>query len=317
VHDGSRKAVLAALFANLGIAAAKAVGWLFTGAASMLAEAVHSLADSTNQALLLWGGEAARRPPTEEHPFGFGQERYFWSFVVALVIFSLGGIFALVEGIEKLRHPHELSSLGWAVGILLFGVVLEAFSFRTALRESRPHKGQRSWWRFIRQTRSPELPVVILEDLGALAGLLFALTGVGLAALTGDARFDALGSVTIGILLVGIAVVLAHEMKGLLIGESAEPRDVARIREALLDDATLGEALRIIHLRTLHVGPDQVLVAAKLGFPTVLTLQALAAAIDRAEQRVRRAVPTVGLIFLEPDVYDPGRSAAVPDRGRS
>jgi cation diffusion facilitator family transporter len=309
MHDGSRKAVLAALFANLGIAVAKTVGWVFTGAASMLAEAVHSLADSTNQALLLWGGEAARRPATERHPFGFGQERYFWSFVVALVIFSLGGVFALYEGIDKLRHPHELSSLGWAVGILLFGIVLESFSFRTAIRESRPYKGRRSWWTFIRESRSPELPVVLLEDLGALLGLVFALVGVSLAALTGDPRYDALGSVTIGILLIAIAVVLANEMKALLIGESAEPAHVAAIRAAL----GAGDDVRIIHLRTLHVGPDQILVAAKIGFPGAMNLEQLAGAIDRAEERVRRAVDKVRLIFLEPDIYDAGRDARAPD----
>jgi cation diffusion facilitator family transporter len=309
MQDGSRKAVLAALFANLGIAVAKAVGWLMTGAASMLAESVHSLADSANQALLLWGGAASRRAPTERHPFGFGQERYFWSFVVALVIFSLGGAFALYEGIQKLRHPHELSSLGWAVGILLFAIVLEAFSFRTAIRASLPHKGERSWWRFIRETRSPELPVVLLEDLGALLGLVLALVGVGLAALTGDPRFDALGSVAIGALLVSIAAVLASEMKALLIGEAAEPDQVAAIRSALQE----ADVARVIHLRTLHVGPDQILVAAKLEFPVDMSFSELAGAIDRAEERVRRAVPRVHLIFLEPDVYDPTRVANAPD----
>lgn len=309
MHDGSRKAVLAALGANLGIAAAKAVGWIFTGAASMLAEAMHSLADSANQALLLWGGTAARRVPTERHPFGFGQERYFWSFVVALVIFSLGGAFALYEGVQKLRHPHELSSLGWAVGILVFAVGLEAFSFRTAIRESLPHKGEHSWWSFIRETRSPELPVVLLEDLGALIGLALALVGISLAALTGDARFDALGSVAIGVLLVTIAGVLANEMKALLIGESAEAGQVVAIRAAL-EEADVG---RIIHLRTLHVGPDQILVAAKLEFPSDMSFSELSQAIDRAEERVRRAVPRVDLIFLEPDVYDPTRVAHAPD----
>jgi cation diffusion facilitator family transporter len=219
----------------------------------MLAEAVHSVADTSNQALLLWGGSAARRRPSEMHPFGYGQERYFWSFVVALVIFSVGGLFALFEGVEKLRHPHEVANVSWAVGILLVAIVLELFSFRTAVVASRPLKGRSSWMTFVRTSKNPELPVVLLEDLGALLGLVIALAGVALAAWTGDPRWDAAGSVAIGALLVVIAVTLAVEMKSLLIGESASPEHLAAIRETL---AAAQDIERIIHMRTLPVGPD-------------------------------------------------------------
>jgi cation diffusion facilitator family transporter len=304
MQSGSRRAILAALGANFGIAVAKFIGFAVTGAASMLAEAVHSVADTSNQALLLWGGAAARRQPTEQHPFGFGRERYFWSFVVALVIFSLGSLFAIVEGVDKLRHPHAVEHAGWAVAILVVGVLLESLSFRTAVGEARPLRAGRSWWAFIHKTKNPELPVVLLEDLGALCGLLLALVGVGLAWATGDPRFDALGSVAIGVLLAIIAAVLAVEMKSLLIGEAALGEQVAEIREALLEGE---EVQRLIHLRTMHLGPDQLLVAAKLEFREELSLREVSNAIDRAERSVRARVPIARMIFIEPDVYDPSR----------
>jgi cation diffusion facilitator family transporter len=303
MQSGSRRAILAALGANFGIAVAKLIGFAVTGAASMLAETVHSMADTSNQALLLWGGAAARREPTERHPFGFGRERYFWAFVVALVIFSLGALFAIVEGVEKLRHPHALENAGWAVAILVVGVLLEGLSLRTAVGEARPLRGGRSWWAFIRRTKNPELPVVLLEDLGALCGLLLALLGVGLAWATGEPRFDALGSVAIGVLLAIIAAVLAVEMKSLLIGEAALVEQVAEIREALLGGE---EVQRLIHLRTMHLGPDQLLVAAKLEFREELSLREVSSAIDQAKRSVRDRVPIARMIFIEPDVYNPG-----------
>ena len=305
MHEGSRRAILAALLANSGIAVAKFVGFAATGAASMLAEAVHSVADTSNQALLLWGGAASRREPSERHPFGYGQERYFWSFVVALVIFSLGALFAIAEGIDKLRHPHELANIAWAVGILVVAIVLELFSFRTAVVEAQRVRGARSWWRFVTATKNPELPVVLLEDLGALLGLVVALVGVSLARVTGDPRFDALGSIAIGLLLGVIAVVLAREMKSLLIGEGAIREHVDAIRSALLE---ADEVEHVIHLRTLHIGPDELLVAAKAAFRAGMTFQEVAAAIDAAEDRVRARVAIARLIFVEPDVYDPSRS---------
>jgi len=300
MHEGSRRAIAAALLANLGIAVSKSVAFGFTGSASMLAETVHSLADTANQALLLLGSSRALRPATPEHPFGYGRERYFWAFVVALVLFSLGSLFAIAEGIGKLREPHALESPRWAIGVLGVAIVLEAFSLRTAVHASRALKKAESWWAFIRHAKGPELPVVLLEDLGALVGLLIALTGVGLALLLEEPRFDALGSIGIGLLLGGIAIVLAIEMKSLLIGESAAPAVVIAIRECF--EAVPG-IRRVIHLRTLHLGPDELLVAAKVEIDHAQTLPALAHTIDVAEKQVRARVPAARVIYVEPDVY--------------
>ena len=302
MQEGSKKAVVAALLANSGIAVAKFVGFLATGASSMLAEAVHSVADAGNQGLLLLGGARAKRRATPEHPFGYGRERYFWSFVVALVLFTLGSLFALYEGQEKLRHPHELESVGWAVGILAVAIVFEAFSLRTAVHEGRAAKGGAGWWSFIRRSKTPELPVVLLEDIGALVGLVLALAGVGLAELTGNARFDAVGTLSIGVLLGVIAVILVIEMKSLLIGEGASPDVVDRISRALTAD---GRVRRVIHMRTQHLGPDELLVAAKIAVDAGLTLGEVATLVDEAESRVRGAVPDRCVMYLEPDVGRP------------
>jgi cation diffusion facilitator family transporter len=301
MQEGSRKAIAAAFLANLGIALAKFAGFAVTGAASLLAEAIHSVADTGNQALLFLGGRRARRRPTAEHPFGFGQERYFWAFIVALMLFSLGGLFAVVEGAEKLVHPHELESFPIALAVLLVAVVLEAFSFRTAVRQAGEVRGDASWWQYIRRSKSPELPVVLLEDTGALLGLFLALIGVSAAEITGNSRWDALGSIGIGILLVVIAVVLAKEMKSLLIGESASSRVDDAIRSALVDGE---DVRRVIHLRTMHLGPEELLVAAKVDIDAP-SVSDLARAIDAAEARVRAAVPIARVIYVEPDVYRP------------
>jgi cation diffusion facilitator family transporter len=314
-HGGSTKAIAAAFLANLGIALAKFVAFAATGAASMLAEAVHSVADTGNQGLLFLGGRRARRPATDEHPFGYGRERYFWSFVVAVVLFTAGGLFAFIEGVEKLRHPHELESWEWAVGTLLIAIVLESFSLRTAVKESRGIKGELPWSGFIRHAKVPELPVVLLEDIGALLGLTFALAGVGLAEITGNPRFDALGSIAIGLLLGCIAFVLAVEMKSLLIGEAATPDVQRRICEALEGTAGVG---RVIHLRTEHLGPDDLLVVAKIAVDAAAPSRETAVVIDRAEVAVRDRVPEVRLMFLEPDIdrrmpaRDSGASPAAP-----
>jgi cation diffusion facilitator family transporter len=301
MHDGSRRAILAAFLANLGIAIAKFVGFVFTGSASLLAEAAHSLADTGNQLLLLLGGKRATKAADTAHPFGYGRERYFWAFVVALVLFSMGGLFALYEGIQKIREPHDVENLGVAVGILLFSMLLEGFSLRTAYKEASEHRSTTGrWLSWIRRSKQPELPVVLLEDTGALVGLVFALTGVILAKTTGDARWDAVGSLAIGALLVVIAILLAVEMKGLLIGESASPADVAVIAKSL-EGAT--SVRRIIHLRTEHLGPDQLLVAAKLDFEPALSVEQLAGAIDDAERDLRMVMPTAHFVFIEPDVY--------------
>ncbi len=303
MHDGSKKAIVAAFAANLAIALAKLVGFLFTGAASMLAEAVHSGADTTNQGLLFLGGARSRKAATSDHPFGYGRERYFWGFVVALVIFSLGSLFALFEGIEKLRTPHELESIGWAVGILLISMACEGMSLRTAIKESRHSKGGESWWGFVRRSKNPELPVVLLEDTGALIGLVLALVGIALAEITGNPRFDAMGSVAIGILLGLIAITLVVEMKSLLIGEAASPAMVGRIREAM---ESCDRVQRVIHLRTEHLGPEELLVGAKLAFDADLDVPALAEAIDDVEVLVRAAVPAARVIYIEPDVARSG-----------
>ncbi len=313
MDPGNRRAVVAALFANFGIAIAKFLGYLATGAASMLAEAVHSIADTTNQLLLLWGGVAAARTPTPDHPFGFGRERYFWSFIVSLVIFTLGGLFAVYEGVDKLLHPHALVQPGVAIAILVFGIGLEGYSFRTAIRESRRVKGRDTgWWDFVRRTKNPELPVILLEDLGALLGLSFALVGVSLAIATGDARYDALGSVVIGVLLIGIAVVLAIEMKSLIIGESASPKDHDALLQAI---RTTPEVQRLISVRTQHLGPDHLLVCAKIDFEDSLSFRVLSEAIDRVEAAIRERVPIAKTIYIEPDVYDPSEDDGMGIRG--
>jgi cation diffusion facilitator family transporter len=304
MQEGSRRAIIAAFLANLGIAVAKFIGFLVTGAASMLAEAVHSVADTTNQGLLLLGGRRARRVPTAEHPFGFGRERYFWAFVVALVIFSVGSLFALGEGTEKLLTPHQLDSPLWAVVILFVAIAFESLSLRTAVRESSSSKKGQSWWAFIRRSKNPELPVVLLEDFGALVGLTLALAGVFLAEVTGNARFDALGSIGIGLLLGAIAFTLVVEMKSLLIGESASAAVEDDIRRSMEE---IDSVRRVIHMRTEHLGPEELLLGAKVEFDPNLDFCALATAIDEVEASVREAVPSARLIYIEPDYTRPER----------
>lgn len=310
-HGGTR-AILAALAANLGIAAAKFVAYLVTGASSMLAEAIHSLADSGNQVLLLIGGRTARREATPQHPFGFGRDRYVYSFLVAVVLFSVGGLFAIYEGVHKLQNPEPLESAGWALGVLVVAIALESFSLRTAVKETDAVKPPAtSYWQFIRRTRAPELAVVLLEDTAALLGLLFALLGIGLTVLTDEPVFDGLGTILIGLLLVVVAVILAVETKSLLVGESATPEDQRRIVAALQEDP----AISVIHMRTLHLGPEELLVAVKIAVRHDDTAASVARAIDAAEARIRAAVPIARVIYLEPDLRrapSPERSGATP-----
>ncbi|WP_448627032.1 cation diffusion facilitator family transporter [Geodermatophilus sp. URMC 64] len=317
-HGGGHgtKAIIAALLANLGIAVSKFVAFLVTGASSMLAEAIHSVADSGNQVLLLVGGKRAARAATPQHPFGYGRDRYIYAFIVAIVLFSVGGLFAIYEGVHKLQHPEELTSPGWAIGVLLVAIVLESFSLRTAIKETAAVKPPtQSYWKFIRTARQPELPVILLEDIGALTGLVLALLGVGLAALTGNGVFDGIGTVCIGLLLVIIAVILAVETKSLLLGESATPEDQRKIVSALEHG---GSGLSIIHMKTLHLGPDELLVAAKIAVAPGADAAAIAECIDAAESRIRAAVPSARVIYLEPDIRrpaDPARSGASAARG--
>lgn len=297
--SGGTKAILAALGANMGIAATKFVAFALTGSSSMLAEGVHSVADSGNQVLLIIGGKGASRPADASHPFGYGRTRYVYAFLVSVVLFSLGGLFALYEAWHKWAEPHPIDGPFWWVPlvVLVLSIGLESFSLRTAVRESLPHKGSKSWWNFIRTSKSPELPVVILEDAGALTGLVLALFGVGLTLLTGDGHWDAVGTASIGVLLVAIALILAVEMKSLLIGEGASPAQVELISAALVG----GSVRSIIHLRTLHLGPEELLVAAKIEV-TDGDAASIAQAIDDAEKRVRDAVPSAQLMYLEPDL---------------
>lgn len=300
--EGGTKVTVAALVANFGIACAKFVAFAFTASASMLAEGIHSVADTSNQALLLLGRRRARKEPTSEHPFGYGRERYFWAFVVAIILFALGSLFSIFEGVEKLRHPHEITSLGWAIGVLAVAIVLESVALSVAVREANNVRAGRSWWGFIRRAKAPEIPVVLLEDVGALLGLVVAMVGVVLAETTGDPRFDAMGSLAIGVLLGIIAVVLAVEMKSLLIGESASARHVRTIRDAISSDPDLVE---LLSLRTMHLGPDQLLVAAKVRLADDLTFSDVAASIDRIEGRIRELVPITEAVYVEPDQRAP------------
>lgn len=297
--SGSTRAILAALAANAGIAVAKFIGYLITGSSSMLAEAVHSVADTSNQGLLLLGQREATKEADRLHPFGYGRSRYFWSFVVALVLFTLGSVFALYEGYHKIVHPEDLTSPAVALVILVMAIGLESYSLHTALVESRPLKGAQSWWSFIRNSRNPELPVVLLEDTAALIGLVFALSGVGLTVLTGDAVWDGIGTVAIGVLLGVIAIILMVEMHSLLIGEGATAAEDRAIRAAL---ESTDHVERLIHIRTQYLGPEEMLVAAKIALAPGVDLATVAATIDAAEARVRAAVPSARVIYLEPDL---------------
>ena len=307
-HGGGTTAIIAALGANLAIAAAKFVAFLITGASSMLAEAIHSVADSGNQVLLLVGGKRSKRAATPEHPFGFGRDRYIYSFIVAIVLFSVGGLFAIYEGVHKVREEGEVESQTVAIIVLLIAIAAESFSLRTALKETNAvRKPGESYWAFIRHARAPELPVVLLEDSAALTGLAFALVGVSLSALTGESLYDGLGTIAIGLLLVVVAAILAVETKSLLIGESATPDAQRQIVAALVD----GESVQsVIHMRTQHLGPEELLVAAKIAVRHDDTAAAVARAIDAAETRVRAAVPIARVIYLEPDIQRSERPAA-------
>ncbi|MEU6475920.1 cation diffusion facilitator family transporter [Streptomyces sp. NPDC047017] len=308
--SGGTRAIVAALGSNLAIAVSKFVAFAFSGSSSMLAEGVHSLADSGNQFLLLIGGKKAQREATEQHPFGYGRERYIYAFLVSIVLFSVGGMFAIYEGYEKISHPHPLDNWYWPVAVLLFAICAEGFSFRTAIKESNELRGRLSWAQFIRRAKAPELPVVLLEDFGALIGLVLALGGVGLSLLTDDGVWDGVGTVCIGVLLVAIALVLAAETKSLLLGESAGADVVRQIKDATVDGDTV---TGVIHMRTLHLGPEELLVAAKIAVRHDDTAAEIATAIDAAEARIRTAVPIARVIYLEPDIYSEAEAAKGAD----
>lgn len=298
--SGGTKAIVAALAANLGIAVMKFVAYLFSGSASMLGESVHSLADSGNQVLLLVGGKRAQRAATKEHPFGYGRERYVYAFLVAIILFSLGGLFSLYEGVHKIQHPEPLTLPWLPIAVLIGAIVMESLSFRTAIRESNRVRGNISWLQFIRRAKAPELPVILLEDFAALVGLFLALIGVSLAVVTGNGLWDGIGTVAIGVLLILVAIVLAVETKSLLLGEGAHDSDLATITAA----AEQGEAVdRVLHMQTMYLGPDELLVAMKVAVDRNANAADVARAIDDVETRVRAAVPTVTAMYVEPDIY--------------
>ncbi|MFF5171630.1 cation diffusion facilitator family transporter [Micromonospora sp. NPDC000089] len=313
--NGGTKAIIAALLANVGIAVTKFVAFLLTGSSSMLAESIHSVADSGNQGLLLLGGKRAKREATPEHPFGYGRERYIYAFIVSIVLFSLGGLFALYEAYHKAADPHPIENWQWVpIAVLVAAIGMEGFSFRTAIKESNHTRGSQSWVKFIRRAKAPELPVVLLEDFGALIGLVFALFGVGLTLITGNGIWDAAGTAMIGVLLVVIAIVLAIETKSLLLGEGADPKDLAAIERAITGGS---EVDRIIHMKTLYLGPEELMVAAKIGVSPCENAQDVARGINAVELRIRKAVPIARVIYLEPDIYSlaadrAGTGAAAP-----
>jgi cation diffusion facilitator family transporter len=297
---GGNRAIVAALFANIGIAITKFGAFLLTSSSSMLAESIHSLADSGNQLLLLLGGRRAKRAATPEHPFGYGRERYVFAFIVSVVLFSVGGLFALYEGFHKLQHPEPIVAWKWVpILVLVVAIGLESYSFRTAIHESNEVRGSLSWQQFIRRAKAPELPVVLLEDFAALIGLVFALFGVGLTLITDNGIWDGIGTVAIGALLVCVAVVLAIETKSLLLGEGATAEALARIEAALLADDSVR---RIIHMKTMHLGPEELLVAAKISVAPTDSAAEVSRAIDAAELRIREAEPVARMIYLEPDI---------------
>jgi cation diffusion facilitator family transporter len=301
------RSVFAALAANVGIAITKFVAFLITGSASMLAESIHSVADSGNEALLLLGRSRSERTATREHPFGFGRERYFYGFIVAVVLFTVGAVFSIYDGTHKILQPGPIDSPIVALVVLAAAMGMELFSLRTAVRESRPARGEQSWFRFIRRSKAPELPTILLEDTAAVIGLMFAAAGVGLSEITGNDVWDGIGSIAIGTLLACVAVILAIEMKSLLIGESAGAETERAIVAALEAGA---EVERVIHLRTVHIGPDELLVAAKIAVTRCQAAQEIVAGIDAAERRVRQAVPIAHVIYLEPDLYQASRADA-------
>lgn len=299
-EPGGNKAIIAALAANLGIAITKFIAWAFSGSSSMLAEGVHSLADSGNQLLLLFGGRQSRKVADAEHPFGHGRERYVYAFVVSIILFSVGGVFSVYEGVKKLQHPHPIEVWWLPLLVLVIAMCLESFSLRTAIGESRPHKGSESWVQFIRRAKAPELPVVLLEDVAALTGLTFAFIGVGLSVITGNGLWDAIGTLAIGTLLIAVAIVLGIETKSLLVGEGASEADLTAIQTAIMAG---DEVERIIHMKTMYLGPEELLVGAKLAFVGDKRLADVAAAIDAVESRIRAVVPAARVIYIEPDVW--------------
>ena len=296
-----KKTILAALIANLGIAIAKFIGFAVTKSSTMLAEGIHSSADSANQLLLLLGTQRAKREPSSKHPFGYGRERYFWSFVVALILFSLGSLFAIYEGIEKIRHPHTLDKANRAIGILLFGIFIESFSFRTAIVEAKTIKGKTTWSKFVIRSKQPEIPVVLLEDAGALFGMVIALAAISLVKITGDPIWDGIGTLSIGVLLGVIATILAREMHSLIIGEAATEEDLSKIVSVIENNSQVAQ---LVEMRTQHLGPEEILIGVRVAFHETLQTKEIANLINQLEADIRSELKTAGPIFIEPEITE-------------
>ena len=296
-----KKTILAALIANVGIAIAKFAGFAITKSSTMLAEGIHSSADSANQLLLLLGTRRAKREPSSKHPFGYGRERYFWSFVVALILFSLGSLFAVYEGIEKIRHPHTLNNASWAIGILIFGIFIESFSFRTAIVEAKTIKGETSWSKFVVRSKQPEIPVVLLEDAGALFGMVIALGAITLVKTTGEPIWDGIGTLSIGILLGVIAIILAREMHSLIIGEAASETDRLKIVSVIENNK---QVVELVEMRTQHLGPEEILIGVRIAFRETLQTKEIAQLINQLENDIRIELDNAGPIFIEPELSE-------------
>jgi cation diffusion facilitator family transporter len=294
----SNRAILFALGANLAIAIAKGVAAYFTRSSAMLAETVHSLADCGNQLLLLLGMKQARRPASPEYPLGHGKAVYFWSFLVAVMLFTVGGMFSLYEGIHKLQHPEPLQKWWWAVGVLLFGIVAEAVSMRACLQEVNKSRGDRSLWQWFRGSRQSELVVIFGEDLAALFGLCFALVAVLLTVVTGNPLWDAVGTIAIGVLLVVVAVLVAIEVKAMLIGQSMDPARQAQMRRFLDARPEIGNVISLI---TLQLGND-VMVAVQAEMREEQSAHSLALQINDVERALKHEFPDVRWSFFEPDL---------------
>jgi len=295
----SVRTILYALGANLAIAAAKSAAAVFTGSSAMLAEAIHSFADSGNQGLLLWGMKQAKRPPSPDYPLGWGKALFFWSFVVALVLFSLGGLFSVYEGWHKLAQPEPLAYAWVAVAVLAFGLAAETVSLRACLHEVNKVRGERTLWRWFRESRQSELVVIFGEDLAALLGLALALTAILLTIYTGNPMWDAFGSIAIGVVLVVVAILVGIEIKALLIGQSAEPETEARLREALQRQPGVARVYRMI---TMQLGTS-LMVAVKVKMKAAAARDMIAD-INRAEAALRAEFPEIQWLFFEPDVAD-------------
>ena len=296
-----KKTILAALIANVGIAIAKFAGFAITKSSTMLAEGIHSSADSANQLLLLLGTRRAKREPSSKHPFGYGRERYFWSFVVALILFSLGSLFAVYEGIEKIRHPHALNNASWAIGILIFGIFIESFSFRTAIVEAKTIKGETSWSKFVVRSKQPEIPVVLLEDAGALFGMVIALGAITLVKTTGEPIWDGIGTLSIGVLLGVIAIILAREMHSLIIGEAASETDRLKIVSVIENNK---QVVELVEMRTQHLGPEEILIGVRIAFRETLQTKEIAQLINQLENDIRVELDNAGPIFIEPELSE-------------